>query len=111
MATTNTATTYTTTNTIKEVFTMKTIGKHTMHAFNRPAIISTVQLSADEFETMVMFDDGDELECIRTATLADAKRTHNEVMRRWNDRLYEGSVAKAIGFANIGQFVHTVKAC
>lgn len=87
------------------------IGLHTMIVYNTPAMISTVQLDANTYETMVMFEDGDELECIRTHSLDDAKRTHNEVMNRWNNRLYESSIAKHIGFPNIGQFVHTVKAC
>lgn len=90
---------------------INTIGRHTMIAFNHPAIISTIQLGDNLYETMVMFDDGEELECIRTRTLADAKRTHNEVMNRWNDHLYEGSVAKCLGFPNIGQFVHPVVTC
>lgn len=90
---------------------IKRIGLHTFHAFNQKIMISTVQLGAALYETMVLFHDGEELECHRTRTLADAKAMHNSVMRRWNDRLYEGSVAKAIGFSNIGQFVHPVVMC
>lgn len=90
---------------------MKQIALHTFHYCNTAARISTVQFSEDSYETMVMFDDGDELECIRTNTAKDARRTHNEVMRRWNDRLYEGSIAKVLGAANLGQFVHPVITC
>lgn len=87
------------------------IGLHTFWFCNTKAMISTVQLEANLFETMVMFDDGDELECIRTNTLADAKKTHNEVMHRWNDRIYEGSTAKLLGAPNLGQFVTPVVTC
>lgn len=87
------------------------IGLHTFVFCNTNAMISTVQLSENLFETMVMFADGDELECIRTATLADAKKTHNEVMRRWNDRIYEGSTAKLLGAPNLGQFVNPIVTC
>lgn len=87
------------------------IGLHTFWFCNAKAMISTVQLEENLFETMVMFDDGDELECIRTHTLADAKKTHNEVMNRWNDRIYEGSTAKLLGAPNLGQFVTPVVTC
>lgn len=90
---------------------MTAIGLHTFVYLNTTAMISTVQLEENLFETMVMFDDGDELECIRTRTLADAKKTHNEVMHRWNDRIYEGSTAKMLGAPNLGQFVTPVVTC
>ena len=93
-------------------FAINTIGRHTFTVFNHEAAVSTIQLEADLFETLVYFtDDGEELECHRTRTLADAKRTHNAVMNRWNDRIYNGSVAKMIGFPNIGQFMHPVITC
>lgn len=88
------------------------IGLHTFWFCNAKAMISTVQLEENLFETMVMFaDDCEELECIRTSTLADAKNTHNEVMNRWNDRIYEGSTAKLLGTPNLGQFVTPVVTC
>lgn len=90
---------------------MKRIGLHTFNIFNTDAMISTVQLGENEFETMVMFDDGDELECIRTKNVADAKKTHNEMVNKYNDRVYEGSTAKLLGAVNYGQFVKTVVAC
>ena len=86
------------------------IALHTMVIYNTPAIISTVELFG-EYETMVMFEDGDELECIRTKNLEDAKETHNRLVREYNDKIYEGSIAKLIGALNYGQFVKTVKAC
>lgn len=87
------------------------IALHTFIFCNAPARISTVQLADNLYETMVMFDDGDELEVIQTETLAEARKTHNEVMHRWNDRLYEGSIAKLLGAANYGQFVTPVVTC
>ena len=87
------------------------IGLHTFWFCNTEAMISTVQPEDDLYETMVMFADGDELECIRTHTLADARKTHNEVMHRWNDRIYEGSTAKLLGVPNLGQFVTPVVTC
>lgn len=91
--------------------TLNRIGLHTFVIFNTPAMISTVQLGENLFETMVLFEDGEDLEEIRTHTLEDARRTHNEVVNRWNDRVYEGSTAKLLGAANYGQFVKTVVAC
>jgi L-lactate utilization protein LutB len=90
---------------------MKQIALHTFHYCNTPARVSTVQFSENCYETMVMFDDGDELECIRTYTAEDACKVHNEVMNRWNDRIYEGSTAKLLGALNLGQFMHPVITC
>ena len=90
---------------------MTRIALHTFTFCNAPARISTVQLYADLFETMVMFDDGEEIEVFETSTLEAARKTHNEVMHRWNDRLYEGSTAKLLGAANFGQFVTPVVTC
>ena len=90
---------------------MNRIALHTFTFCNAPARISTVELYTGHFETMVMFDDGDELEVITTNNIADARRTHNEVMHRWNDRIYEGSTAKLLGAVNYGQFVTAVVTC
>lgn len=90
---------------------MTRIALHTFTFCNAPARISTVELYTNHFETMVMFDDGDEIEVFETHNLEDARRTHNEVMHRWNDRIYEGSTAKLLGAANYGQFVTAVITC
>ena len=90
---------------------MTRIALHTFVFCNTPARISTVEICKDLYETMVMFDDGDELEVHRTSNRADACRTHNEVMHRWTDRIYEGSTAKLLGAPNYGQFVTAVVAC
>lgn len=90
---------------------MKKIALHTTVYCNTTTIISTVQLTSDIFETMVLFEDGTELECIRTNTLEDAKKTHNRVMNEWNDKVYNGGIAKLLGVPNVGQFVKTEIAC
>lgn len=90
---------------------MKRIALHTARIYNTNAYISTVQLSDHEFETMVLLEDGTDLENITTSSLDEAKRTHNEIMNKWNDKIYEESIDKCLGFANLGQYVKTVVAC
>ena len=87
------------------------IGLHTFTIYNTPARVSTVKLTDTEYETMVMFDDGEEIESVTTHTLAEAKKTHNKLMNKYNDLVYEGSIEKLLGADNYGQFVHTVIAC
>lgn len=91
--------------------TFKKIGLHTFTIYNSPAMISTVQLDEDEFETMVMYSDGVELESVTTSTLADAKKAHNNFVVKYNDMIYHGGIAKLLGAENRGQFVKTVIAC
>ena len=86
------------------------IALHTMVIYNTKAMISTVKVFG-EYETMVMFEDGDEIESITSASLGDARKAHNELVNKYNDKIYEGSTAKLLGVENLGQFVHTVKAC
>ena len=90
---------------------MTRIGLHIFVIHNIPAIISTVEIFPGEFETMVMYEDGDELECIRTNSRKAACKAHNEAVQCWNDRVYEGSTAKLLGAANLGQFVTAVVTC
>lgn len=90
---------------------MKRIALHTFHFCESPAMVSTIQLCTNLFETMVMYYDGEEIECIRTHTLQEAKKTHNRLMNKYNDLCYEGSTAKLLGAANLGQFMHTVQSC
>ena len=91
--------------------TLKKIGLHKFIWLNTEAMISTVQLSANSFETMVMFEDGEEIECVHTDNAKSAAKTHNEIMNKWNDKVYEGSTAKLLGVPNYGQFVETLVAC
>lgn len=51
------------------------------------------------------------IEMYRTASLEEAKKTHNKLVHSWNDKLYEGSTAKLLGAENCGQFVKCIKAC
>lgn len=89
----------------------KRIGLHTFTIHNTAARVSTVQITENMFETMVMYDDGEEIEVVTTHTLSEAKKTHNEIMNKYNDLIYENSIAKLLGAENYGQFVHTIVAC
>lgn len=86
------------------------IALHEMVWLNTNAIISTVKLFG-RYETMVMFEDGDEIESYQSETLEEAKKTHNRLVHSWNDKLYEGSTEKLLGALNYGQFVKCIKAC
>lgn len=90
---------------------MKRIALHKMNIFKANAIISTVQIAENEFETMIMFDDGEEIECFTTQTLEQAKEKHNETVSKWNDKIYDGSINKDLGFENYGKFVIPVVTC
>ena len=94
-----------------EASTRTRIALHTFTFCNTPARISTVEIFPGEYETMVMFDDGDEIEVFTTYTFEDARHTHNDAVNRWNDRIYDGSTQKLLGVKNHGQFVTTVVAC
>lgn len=86
------------------------LAKMTMH--NRKVMVSTVEISENQYETIVMYEnDGEELELIRTKDLETAKRTHNKLMNKYNDIIYEGSINKLLGFDNYGQFVTPIVAC
>lgn len=89
---------------------MTKIGRHTATFCNETIIISTVELFG-EYETMVLFEDGEELECVRSSTLEEAKKNHNLIVNKWNDKIWEGSTARLLGVPNYGQFVKTVIAC
>lgn len=90
---------------------MKRIGLHTFNFCGADAMVSTVQVSANEFETMALYADGDEIESKTTNSLAEARKAHNAMMTKYNDMLYNDSLQKALGLPNLGQFVHTVVAC
>lgn len=91
---------------------IKKIEEHYYFCYcNRKTIISTIDLFGEYYETMVMFEDGEELDCLRTSDLEEAKNNHKEMVRKWTDKAFEGSTAELLGVANIGQFMHTVKSC
>ena len=90
---------------------MERIALHTMYYYQEKAVISTVKIYG-YYETMVMWvKDGEEIESVRTYSLEEAKKTHNELVNKYNDMIYEGSINKLLGAVNYGQFVKTVKAC
>ncbi len=93
---------------------MERIALHTFYIYGEPAMISTVNMFGT-YETIVMMEDGDELEMYRTKDIEEAKATHKKLVNKYNDRLYEGSIRgqllKAIGEPNIGQMVKCIKAC
>ena len=93
---------------------MERIALHTFYIYNEPAMINTVNMFGT-YETMVMMDDGDELESYRTKSLEEARATHNRLVHEYNDRLYDGTIRgrllKAIGEPNVGQMVKCIKAC
>lgn len=90
---------------------MERIALHTMYYYQEKAVISTVKIYG-YYETMVMWEkDGEEIESVRTYSLEEAKKTHNALVNKYNDMIYEGSINKLLGAVNYGQFVKTVKAC
>lgn len=86
------------------------VAKHNFRWLDTPATISTVKIYG-EYETMVMFEDGEEIESFTTYTLEDARKKHNETMRKWTVKSFEGTTADLLGVPNYGQFMHTIKAC
>ena len=53
-------------------------------------MISTAEIFG-EYETMVMFEDGTELECYTSDTLEEALKIHDELVTKYNNDIYEGS--------------------
>lgn len=89
---------------------MEVIAKHTFYFCCHPAMVSTVELFG-KFETMVMYDDGEEIESAVSATLEEARKTHNALVRKYNNLIYADSFQRLIGEMNYGQFVTLVKTC
>lgn len=82
------------------------IALHEMIYCNHKAVISTVKIF-DEYETIVMFlNDGEEIEIARSKTLDEAKEKHNDLVKKYNDIIYNGSISKNLGVENVGQFVN-----
>lgn len=90
----------------------KRIGLHRFHIHQRKAMVSTVEIEAGVFESIVMYEvEGDELECITSYDLRQAKRTHNRLIYKYNDMIYADSIHKQLGIPNIGQFLEPVVVC
>lgn len=89
----------------------KRIALHTFVIHRQKAMISTVQLCENLFETMVMFSiSGEELESVQTHTLDEARKTHSEIVRRYDDMLYNDSIDKCLGFPK-RQYITPVVTC
>lgn len=82
------------------------IARHVLHAFNSQVIISTVKLAEGLFETIVMFDDGEELDCVHAHTREDACTLHENAVLHWTSIIYDGSIDKCIG---IGSPMESIK--
>lgn len=89
---------------------MNRIALHTFTYCNTPAIISTVEIFG-EYETMVMYKDGKEIESFYADSLENAKVNHNKAVKYYNDKVYNGGISKLLGVKNDGQFVKTIIPC
>ena len=78
----------------------KRIALNTFSFCNTKTLISTVEIFG-EYETMVMFEDGEELESFTSSTEEEARATHKETVERWNKRLAGDSLNKCLGIPNI----------
>lgn len=77
---------------------MRKVMRHRMEYLAEPAVISTVELCEGLFETMVMWEDGDEIEPpVRTRDEVEACVLHLELVERWRERLFEDSIYKYLG--------------
>lgn len=88
---------------------MKRIGLHRLKIYKAVYDISTVETPDGIFETLVWHPkSGKELEQKRYATEEEAMKGHIEIMRKWQDIAYDGSIDKVLGYENVGQFVEPV---
>lgn len=77
---------------------MRRVARHEMEYLAEPAVISTVELREGLFETVAMWTDGEEIEPpVRTRDEAEAVATHMELVEKWREKLFEGSIAKLVG--------------
>ena len=85
---------------------MRKVMRHRMEYLAEPAVISTVELRGGLFETMVMWMDGEEIEPhVRTRDEAEAVAAHMELVEKWREKLFEGSIAKMVGGTDRSGFV------
>ena len=75
---------------------------------NEKLIIDTTYLFQSYYETMVMFEDGEEIDSHRFDDFGDAITKHMELVKFWNDKIYNGSTAKLLGVENKGQFMKEI---
>ena len=85
---------------------MRRVARHEMEYLAEPAVISTVELCEGLFETIVMWEDGEEIEpSVRTRNEAEACVLHMETVERWRGKLFDGSIAKLVGGTDRSVFV------
>lgn len=65
---------------------MERIKHNTISIDNTKATVSTVKLDNGSYETMVMFADGDEIECFTAPTRAEAEQEHIEIVNKYNSK-------------------------
>lgn len=89
---------------------MRRVALHEMEYLAEPAIISTVELREGLFETIVMWEDGEEIEPpVRTRDEAEAILVHLDAVERWRGKLFEGSIAKLVGGTDASGFVRAAE--
>lgn len=77
---------------------MERIALHRMEYLGEPARVSTVRLGAGVYETLVMWDDGEEIEPpARTRDEWEALSLHMDAVERWRTRLFQGSIMQLAG--------------
>lgn len=81
----------------------------------KKVLISTVKISfadlPEEYETMVLYENGEDIESKHTFSRKDAVNFHNSLVHKYNDLIYKKSLAKSLGFENYGQFVNVKVSC
>ena len=88
---------------------MERIALHKFPYLQDPAIISTVKLGGF-YETMVMWEDGEEIEPpVRTRDEAEACVLHLELVEKWREKLFEGSIAKLVGWTDASVLVRAAE--
>ena len=62
---------------------MERINTNTVLIDNITATVSTVKLANGNYETTVIFTDGDEIECYTTRTVTEAEQKHIEIVNKY----------------------------
>lgn len=68
---------------------VKNIQKNKFRWLNTPCIISTVYIPLfNEYQTMVMFEDGEEIDSYTTYSKEEALQLHKTLVEQWKDKLF-----------------------
>lgn len=76
---------------------MEQLMKHEFIMNNARTIISTVDMGGDKYETMVLRDDGTELESYINYNKCEALSTHEKLVIKYQDFIYNNSIEKLLG--------------